>query len=209
MHRPPRRLSLPFAAAFAAALLMGGGLSGCTAAGVAVGAGAVTGIAAYQERGVEGAARDLRLSAEIVDEWMRVDHAIITQISVEVYEGRALLTGSVKDDAVRGRAVTLAWKTGVTDVINEIQVNLDSDIVDAARDSWITAQIKTRITFDKNIAAINYSVETVNGIVYLIGIAQNTDELNRVIAYADSTEYVKSVISHVRVKDAGAVGASS
>ena len=187
----------------AAVMLAGGLLSACSAGGMLLGAGAVGGIAVYQERGIEGATRDLRLAASIIDEWMRVDHTIVTQVGVDVYEGRALLTGTVKDDAVRGRAVTLAWKTGVVDVINEIQVNPESSAVDYARDAWITAQIKTKLTLDENIAAINYAIETVNGTVYLIGIAQTQDELNRVIAYANDIKYVKTVISHVRVKDPG------
>jgi len=193
----------------AALVLAGGLLSACSATGVVIGAGAAVGIGAYQERGVDGAARDLRLAASIVDEWMRVDHTIVTEVSVDVYEGRALLTGSVTDDSVRGRAVTLAWKTGVVDVINEIQVNAESSVVDYARDSWITAQIKTELTLDENVAAINFAIETVNGTVYLIGIAQTHDELNRVIAYANDTKYVKNVISHVRVKDPGVPAASN
>ena len=48
--------------------------------------------------------------------------------------------------------------------------------------------------------AINYSVETVNGTIYLIGIAQNQEELDRVIAHARTIEYVRKVVDHVRVK---------
>ena len=40
----------------------------------------------------------------------------------------------------------------------------------------------------------------VNGIVYLIGIAQNQKELDRVIAHARDINYVRNIISHVRVK---------
>ena len=181
-------------------------LPACTGLGVAVGAGAAAGIGAYQERGLEIAARDLRMEAAIIDTWIAADHTLVTRISAEVYEGRALLTGSVADSATRTKAAKLAWKAGgITEIINEIQVNPDSDAIDLARDSWISAQLKTRITFDKNISAINYAIETVNGIVYLIGIAQSTDELDRVVAYANDISYVKKVISHVRIKS-GAAG---
>ena len=43
-------------------------------------------------------------------------------------------------------------------------------------------------------------METVNGIVYLIGIAQNQKELDRVLAHAREINYVRNIISHVRVK---------
>jgi osmotically-inducible protein OsmY len=50
--------------------------------------------------------------------------------------------------------------------------------------------------------AINYNIETVNGTVYLIGIAKSQLEVDRVIAHARSLGYVKRVISHVRIKKA-------
>lgn len=184
----------------AAALVVAAILGGCVEA--AVGAGATVGIAAYQERGVEGAARDLRISADIRERWFRHDHTMVTDVGLEVYEGRALLTGAVDTEQRRADAVRLAWQAdGVRDVINEIVVG-DSDLVDAARDAVITAKLEARITFDKEIAAVNYSIETVGGVIYLIGIAQNQAELDRVVSHARDIENVERVVSHVRVKGA-------
>ena len=94
----------------------------------------------------------------------------------------------------------LTWKVaGVTDVLNEIQIS-DAGFLNTAKDAWITTQLTSKITLDQDILAINYSVETVNGIVYLIGIAQSQAELDRVAAYARNISYVRKIISHVRVK---------
>ncbi len=174
-------------------------LAGCV--GVAVGAGATVGVAAYQERGIEAAAKDLTLEAEIVKLWLQQDEALTLKLGVEAYEGRILLTGVVEDPEMRADAVRLAWKfIGVKEVINEIQVASDSGVIDLARDSWITTQLKTKLTLDNKVLAINYAIETVNGIVYLIGIAQDQSELDRVIAHSRTITYVRQVISHVRVK---------
>ena len=174
-------------------------LSGCL--GAVVGAGATTGVAAYQERGIEGVAKDLQIESRIIGNWFRFEHTLPTKVSVEVYEGRALLTGAVGDPKIRADAVRLAWKAlEVKDVLNEIQVTGPGDAFDIARDTWITAQLKSTITFDENILAINYVIETVNGVVYLIGIAQNQPELDRVIAHGRNLKHVKKIISHVRVK---------
>ena len=54
---------------------------------------------------------------------------------------------------------------------------------------------------DGDVLSINYSVETVNGTVYLIGIAQDEAELVRVIEHARGIEDVKRVVSHVVLKD--------
>lgn len=173
----------------------------CTPVGVVMGAGAATGLAAYQERGVDGVARDLSTSSRILDMYARHDHSLIKSIGVEVYEGRALLTGLVASETIRADAVRLAWQAnGVTDVINEIHVTADGTFLDTARDAWISTRLETALTFDEQILAINYAIETVDGTVYLIGIAQNDQELARVKNHARSISYVKHIVSHVRVK---------
>ena len=181
----------------AAALMLGG------CAGVVVGAGATTGVGALQERGLEVAARDTRLEAEVIGQWLTHNDKLVIKVSVEVYEGRALLTGAVDGDAMRADAVRLTWKVPhIKDVLNEIQIVAKSSLTDLARDTWITTQLRVKLTFDEEVLAINYAVETVNGVVYMIGIAQNQTELDRVVGHARDIEYVRNVISHVRVKGA-------
>lgn len=167
-----------------------------------VGAGASVGLAAMQERGVEGVARDTALSASVMSNFLNNDSSLTTDVGVEVWEGRALLTGLVKTEAERAEAVRLTWQvSGIKDVINEIGLESDEGIQDFTYDAWITTQLESRITFDRDIFAINYDIETVNSVVYLIGIAQSQGELDRVVAHARDIERVRRVISHVRVKD--------
>lgn len=174
------------------------GVSGC--AGAVVGGAATAGVAAYQERGIAGFTNDTAIEASIVNEWFQFDHALAAKVSVEVYEARALLTGAVTDAQMAADAVRLAWKVkDVKDVLNEIQVVADTSVLDAARDTWISTRLRTELTFDADIYAINYAVETVNGIVYLLGIAQSQGELDRVVRHANAIDYVRKVVSHVRV----------
>lgn len=172
-------------------------------AGAVVGGAATVGVAAFEERGIEGNARDLKTAAQVREKWLSFDHTLIGLISLEVYNGRALLTGAVTDEQIRADAVRLAWAaSGVEDVINEIQVVEDTSFIDTANDAWISAQLRSKIAFDKGIFAINYAIETVNGIVYLIGTAQSQAELDRVIAHAREVSHVRRVVSHVQVKQA-------
>ncbi|MHA1598823.1 MAG: BON domain-containing protein [Alphaproteobacteria bacterium] len=176
-------------------------LGGCEPVSLAIGAGAATANAAYQERGIEGLARDTRIKLNILKQWLDKDSTLARQASVEVYEGRALLTGVIGTEDMRADAVGLAWKVeGVTDVLNELVIGKSGGLGELARDSAITTELKTKLTFDEDVLAVNYSVETTRGVVYLIGIAQDTAELDRVIARARDISYVKRVISHVRVK---------
>jgi len=180
-------------------VLLGG--VACTPVGAVLGVGAGTGLAAYQERGVDGVARDLGLSSRILDQYARHDHTLLANIGVEVYESRALLTGQVTTEQERADAVRLAWKVdGLVDVINEIHVTTENTVLDTARDGWISTQLEAKLTFDEKVLAINYAIETVGATVYLIGIAQSPEELDRVKNHARSIEYVRHIVSHVRIK---------
>lgn len=188
---------------FTALVLSGAVLTNaaCTPVGAVLGIGAGTGLAAYQERGVDGVARDFGLSSRIIDQYARFDHTLLAHVGVEVYESRVLLTGQVKTEKERADAVRLAWKVdGIIDVINEIHVTSDGGVIDTARDGWISTQLEAKLTFDEKILAINYAIETVGATVYLIGIAQSAAELERVKNHARSIAYVRHIVSHVRVK---------
>ncbi|MDH5188222.1 MAG: BON domain-containing protein [Rhodospirillaceae bacterium] len=176
-------------------------LGACTPVGAVIGVGAAAGVAAYQERGIDGVARDLKTATKIKDKFLQFDHKLLMDIGIEVYEARVLLTGHVSNEDIRTNAVRLTWQAdGVKEVINEIIVADDSSIINTARDAWITGQLQSKLTFDDNIMAINYAVETVGGVVYLIGISQSEDELERVKNHARSISYVRHIISHVRIK---------
>ena len=63
-------------------------------------------------------------------------------------------------------------------------------------------QLIFKLLLDREIKALNYNVETVNGVIYMIGIAQDEIELDRVTNHARTIKNVVKVVSHVRVKGA-------
>lgn len=174
-------------------------LNGCSPASV----GSNVGIAAFQERTAEDMAYDLKLKMKIAAKWLDHDPKLLLEADSLVYEGRALLTGNVDSEERMADIVRLTWEVeGVKEVLNEILVAKDSTIMDKTRDAWISAQLGAKLTMDKKVYAINYASKTVGKGVYLIGIAQSKEELDRVIAHARNIDYVRSVTSHVRVKSA-------
>lgn len=175
-------------------------LAGCV--GAAVGAGASVATAASEERGLNNAARDLAIRAKINALWLEHSDALLTSADISISEGRVLLTGTVPTQQMRVDAVRLAWKAaGVKEVINEIQVTSSHGTSGFARDSWISTKLKTRLTLDSQIVSINYSIDTVGGTVYLMGIAQNAAELERVRNHARQIKYVRRIVSHVIMKN--------
>ena len=189
-------------AAWLAVLAGLGVLAACSPVGAVVGAGAGAGTVAAQERPASKAVTDAAIRAEINYLWATHSAAVYRKVDMSVIEGRVVLTGSVINPQTRIDAARLAWQAdGVRDVANEIQVEDQSGIVDKARDAWIATKLKSRLLVDSGVKSINYSIDVVNGTVYLMGIAQNEDELRRVEGHARDMNYVRSVVNYVRFKD--------
>lgn len=188
-----RRIAAPL-------LLIGSlGLSGCV--GAAVGAGAAGGITIAQERSVGAAIDDGVIQANVNHQLLQHSEQLFSKVGIEVVEGRVLLTGVVPSPDDRVTATRLSWKVkGVQEVLNELEVSDKSSIVDFAKDTWITTQLHGRLLADQDVSDINYNVETVNGVIYLFGIAQDEGELQRVTAHARTIKGVSKVVSHVLVK---------
>jgi osmotically-inducible protein OsmY len=176
-------------------------LSACTKTTLISGAAATGGTAFAQERSVSDAIDDTAIELALSKHLLNESTELFLDVDIDAYEGRVMLTGDVEKPRHRIRALELAWQVeGVNEVINEIQVRDQTSLIDHVRDIWISTQLATELLYDKKILSINYNIETVNGVIYLIGIAQDVDELERVIARARNIAYVHQVVSHVRLK---------
>ena len=175
-------------------------ISGCTTAFV-TGASKVV-LIEKEERSFNNFVEDTIILAQLKNSYFSNNEKIFFNVNVEVLEGKVLLTGSVEQIDERIEATKLAWGIeGVNEVINEIQINNDDSILDYADDLVIKTKIKAKLLLNEDIFNLNYSVEVVNGVVYLIGIAQNKEELGLVINISENTYGTKNVISYVRLKE--------
>lgn len=176
-------------------------LSGCVP--LAIGAGTETAVIVAQERSVGNAVDDAGILLKVKNLYAQANYKdLLANVEIKVVEGRVLLTGNVDQPQSQIDAVNLAWQVnGVKEVINEIQVNDQAGVWNYARDVWISTQIRSRLLITKGVRSINYSVITVNQVVYLMGIAQDQSELDRVTSVAATTNYVQRVVSYVRLKD--------
>ena len=175
-------------------------ISGCQSAYVATMSKAV--LVDKEERSFNNFVTDTIIVAQLKNTYFNNNEKIFFNVSVEVTEGRVLLTGSVEQIDERIEATKLAWSIeGVNEVINEIQIKNDEGILDYTDDLIMKTKINAKLLLNKDILNLNYSVEVVNGIVYLIGIAQSQEELDSVINISESTYGVQNVINYVRLKD--------
>ena len=177
-------------------------LAGCTPLDLALGGAATAGVAASEERGLDGSLSDVQIRTRISAEWAHKNSNTFIALGLSVYEGRALITGVLKTQQDIDDAIKIAWGVrGVREVINEIVIDPSGRTGTFASDTFIVAQLKAQILVDKDVSAVNYSVDAVRGVVYLMGVAKSQDELDRVIGYARNIRYVQKVVNHVLLKD--------
>lgn len=198
---PSRFRTLRFPLALLALLALAPGLSGCIG-GLALGAGAATGVAAAEERGAKNAANDKGIQLAINDALFRSDLTLFHKLGTMVYEGRVLLTGVLQNEEQKDQALKLVWSASdrIREVIDEVTIAPAGTILDFSNDAWISGQLRFKLASDREIMDINYSIETVNATVYLLGLAQSEAELVRVTDHARTIKGVRRVVSHVWLK---------
>lgn len=67
-------------------------------------------------------------------------------------------------------------------------------------DAAITAEIKSKMAADKDVAATSISVETMNGVTQLSGFAKNQAEKERAASIARAAKGVKDVRNDIVVR---------
>ncbi|MBE7635787.1 BON domain-containing protein [Sneathiella sp. P13V-1] len=193
---------MKFCGIFMLGILGLGVLSGCTPVGAALGGAAIAGVVVAEERSVSDAFEDGQIKVSIVDRLLKESQSLFVDVSTTVIEGRVLLTGEVQNANTRRLVAELIWKIdGVREVINELQISDKNTVVNATEDSWISAKLKTRVLQDTSIKHVNYSFDTVNRVVYIFGIGQDSDEIERVYLHARDISGVRKIISHAITKD--------
>ena len=175
-------------------------LASCSPLGLAVGAGASLITASQTEKGLKGSASDLRIKTEINHNLFQKDHELFGAVKVSVNNGKVLITGSVPNPQDRIEISKLSWKVGgVREVINEVQVTNKASFTNRAKDLLINKSLQTQLLLDQSINFINFNVDTVNGIVYIFGIARDQEEINRIIKHARNINYVENIINYMSV----------
>ena len=171
-------------------------LSGCAGAVVGVGTAAVA--ASTTEKGFSTSVSDGVIFAKLKDRFIQQNASLLTSADVSVNDGAVLFTGKVKTPEDKIQATRLAWEIkGVREVVNELKVADTSSIKDIAKDLAASATLRGKMIADKDISSLNFSIDVVNGIVYLSGVASTPDEMDKVISHAENLRFAQEVINYI------------
>ena len=171
-------------------------LSACAPALVGVGTAAVA--ASSTEKGFSTSVSDSVIKTKLSDKYLRDDVDLVQGISISVNEGAVLLTGTVPTQDKTINATKLAWEIrGVREVVNEVTVTQDVNLKNKAKDFAAAAQLRLKIIGDGKVSSLNYSIDVVDGVVYLSGVAETEEERARVVALAQELPFAKKVVDYI------------
>ena len=155
-----------------------------------------------QERSPKQAAIDILIKAKIEEAMFSNNYdKLFSKVRVIVYEGRVLLVGTVVEENMKEAANKISWNTkDVKEVANYITVG-ENNLIDYVKDTRISLELRAKMLTDKEVSEVNFSVTTENRILYIVGIAQDDKELNKVLEHASNIAGVKKIVNLIKLKD--------
>ena len=86
-------------------------------------------------------------------------------------------------------------------MLNEVTINKNLNLVSSAKDARISLNLSGLLIGDSDISDINFSHSVSGQTIYIIGIAENEEELNNVLDHARTIPSVNKVVSHIILRD--------
>lgn len=168
-----------------------------------LGGGAVATGFAVKEKTIGETVSDSQISMNVKSKFYTFDTDMHARINVNVQNGEVLLTGIITDQSWKDTAEKLAWEVqGVIEVHNYIDVTEEGEgLGDLTSDGWITTKAKSQLMGMSDVHSLNYNIKTVNQVIYVMGIAQDQQELEHVTTALGNLSGVKKIVSLVHIKD--------
>ena len=171
-------------------------LSSCASAVVGVGTAAVA--ASTTEKGFSTSVSDGIIFTKLNEKFLQQNQSLLSRADVEVNDGEIILTGRVKTQEDKALATKLSWEIkGVKSVINHLTVAKPPTLKQIGKDNAAVGLFRTKIGLDQDISSLNFSIDVVDGIAYLSGIAKDEIEMNKVIYHAENTRFISDVMNYI------------
>ena len=172
-------------------------LNSCSSA---VSVGAFIGNAGTSSKGIKKSFSDTYLKTKVLARISLLDIKNIANISVNVSRGTILYTGYVMSAEKRLLIVKKTWEVeGVKKIINELKIDDDVPLSRRTNDFILRSKISTRLLFKSGINSNNFSVDVVDGEVYVIGLANNINEKTETERFLSSMTDIKKLITIIEI----------
>ena len=158
-------------------------------------AGSLVGNATTSTRGFSGTIEDTYLMSKIVSKITLMKLSNFSNITVSVNNGNVLLAGNIENQEKRLELIKKVWWIdGVEEVYNELEIGPPISFSEKTEDFIFEAKIEKRLLFEPGIYTNNYSVDVVNGNVYVMGISSDIEEKTKVENFLNNMNDIKKLI---------------
>ena len=168
-------------------------LQGCATAIIT---GAATGVTIAHDRRTTGAVIDdqgVEFKAALAI-FNNKDIYEQSNINVTSYNGIILITGETLTEQLKRQVYDLVRVIPkVRTIHNELIIAAPSSLPSRSSDAWITSKVKAKITSDRQIDPFYIKVVTEHGVVYIMGIV-NQSESDRAVGITSNSAGVQRVV---------------
>jgi len=153
---------------------------------------------AYDPRTVGMQIDDSIMQKNLMARLALTDKKYIIDLSAKVIDGNIFLSGKVDEPEEKLKIIKMAWETkGTRSVQSAVTIKGKTNFKNTAKDVLITSQLRTALLFNKLTKSSNYTIDTINGKIYVFGIAMTKDEKKKVISEANEIHGVKEVVPSI------------
>ncbi len=170
------------------------------AAPIIGGVGAIAFSSSAQEKGLGTSINDKVIYVKLRNAIYDWDPSVSQKISISVDNGSVLITGTLRNIDTKINLTKVIWEVkGVKEVNNKIQISETNNLKNIAKDLASLGEIRAKLMASKQLNSLNFSVDVVNNIAYISGIASNEEEISIVTQIAQEARFIKEVQNFVKV----------
>ena len=170
------------------------------AAPILGGVSAVALSSSAQEKGLGTSINDKVIYIKLrnaIHEW---NSSVSQKISISVDNGSILVTGQLKNVDAKINLTKVIWEVnGVKEVNNKVQISETNNLKNIAKDLASLGEIRARLMASKRLNSLNFSIDVVNNVAYISGIASSEEEVAIVSQIAQEARFIKEVQNFVKV----------
>ncbi len=164
------------------------------------GVGAIAFSSSAQEKGLGTSINDKVTYVKLRNAIYNWNPSVSENVSLSVDNGSILVTGKLKNIDAKVQLTKIIWEiNGVKEVNNQVQISETYNIKNIAKDLASLGEIKAKLMASKKLNSLNYSIDVVNNIAYISGIASSEEEISIVTEIAQEARFIKEVQNFVKV----------
>ena len=164
------------------------------------GVGAIAFSSSAQEKGLGTSINDKVIYVKLRNAIHKWNPSVSENISISVDNGSILVTGKLDNIDTKIKLTKVVWEiNGVNEVNNKVQISKTNNLKNIAKDLASLGEIKAKLMASKQLNSLNFSVDVVNNIAYISGIAGSEEEVSIVTQIAQEARFIKEVQNFVKV----------